>query len=69
MNENNSKDLNEYKYILIDNSDPNLMWNCALSIVVFIILFFYVYMNWKPLCSNKFENMTNSINTSSVMEI
>ena len=37
----NSKD---YKYILVDRSDPLLMWNCAVSIIVFILLLFYCFI-------------------------
>lgn len=49
MNINNNSQ--EYKYILIDRSDPNLMWNCALSIIVFIFLIYFIFINWVPKCS------------------
>lgn len=61
----NSKD---YKYILIDYSDSSLMWNCAVSILFFLILFFYIFMNWRPKCSNtsKFEDMPRMFDLGSI---
>jgi hypothetical protein len=58
----------DYKYILIDRSDPELMWNCAVSIIVFIILLFFLYMNWKPLCStaSSFDKMSGLIDANSI---
>jgi hypothetical protein len=64
-NNTNSKD---YKYILIDYSDTSLMWNCAVSILFFLILLFYIFMNWRPKCSNttKFEDMTRTFDLGSI---
>ena len=33
-----SEDSDNYKYILIDYTDPTLMWNSAVSILVFLIM-------------------------------
>jgi uncharacterized integral membrane protein len=59
---------NNYKYILIDRSDPNLMWNCAVSIIVFIILLFFIFMNWKPLCAENtiFHQMSSIVDPESI---
>jgi hypothetical protein len=54
-----------YKYILIDQSDPVLMWNCAISIIVFMLLLFFVYMDWKPLCPNDTFTSSRSISVDS----
>jgi len=58
----------DYKYILIDRSDPELMWNCAVSIIVFVILLFFLYMNWKPKCSGSiaFEEMSGLVDGGSI---
>ena len=63
-------DSKDYKYIIVDRSDPNLMWNCAVSIVVFVILLFYIFINWKPKCSKTglFEDMTRSFDLGTVEE-
>lgn len=65
-----NKDNEETRYILIDRSDPNLMWNCALSIIVFIILIFFLYMNWKPRCStnSNFDELSGLIDASSIQQ-
>lgn len=67
MNKDNIEN-KDYKYILIDRSDPELMWNCAVSIIVFVILLFFLYMNWKPKCPGNvmFEEMTGMINSDSI---
>lgn len=57
----------DYKYILIDNSDPLLMWNCAVSILVFLLLLLFIFMNWKPKCSNtNYEDMTQIFDVGSI---
>lgn len=56
----------EYNYILIDNTDPMLMWNCAVSIIVFLLLLFFIYMNWRPICANVFENMPLRIDEGTI---
>lgn len=58
----------DYKYILIDRSDPELMWNCAVSIIVFVILLFFLYMNWKPKCPGgvMFEEMSGLVDGGSI---
>lgn len=57
----------EHKYILIDHSDPNLMWNCALSIIVFIILLMFIIRNWKPTCSGSvFEELSGLVDTNTI---
>ena len=67
MNKDNIEN-KDYKYILIDRSDPELMWNCAVSIIVFAILLFFLYMNWKPKCPGNiiFEEMGGMINGDSI---
>lgn len=56
------------KYILIDRSDPGLMWNCAVSIIVFTILLFFLFMNWKPKCPGTtiFEEITGLVDGDSI---
>ena len=67
MNKENVEN-KDYKYILIDRSDPELMWNCAVSIIVFVILLFFMYMNWKPLCSTKgFDNISGFVDSGSIV--
>jgi hypothetical protein len=63
----NSKD---YKYILVDRTDPLLMWNSAVSIIVFILLLFFIFTNWKPKCSKVglFEDMTRSFDLRTIEE-
>jgi hypothetical protein len=60
----------DYKYILIDRSDPELMWNCAVSIIVFVILFFFLYMNWKPKCKGDtaFDEFVATVDASSIAD-
>jgi hypothetical protein len=58
MNIDNINNSQEYKYILIDRSDPSLMWNCALSIIVFVFLLYFIFINWTPKC-NKTEFLDN----------
>jgi hypothetical protein len=60
----------DYKYILIDRSDPELMWNCAVSIIVFVILFFFLYMNWKPKCKGDtvFDEIAATVDASSIAD-
>ena len=67
MNKDNIEN-KDYKYILIDRSDPELMWNCAVSIIVFIILLFFLYINWKPKCrgNNAFEEMSGLVDAGSI---
>ena len=62
-------DNDDSKYILIDRSDPNLMWNCAVSIIVFAILLFFLFMNWKPKCFNDamVDNIIATIDGDSVV--
>jgi hypothetical protein len=69
MNKDNNEN-KDYKYILIDRSDPELMWNCAVSIIIFVILLFFVYMNWKPKCPGNimFEQMSNLVDTNSIRD-
>ncbi len=64
------EDSNNYKYILIDYNDPTLMWNCAVSILVFLILFFFIFMNWKPVCSfsGGFDLMSSNFDLSSIQQ-
>jgi hypothetical protein len=59
----------ESKYILVDRSDPGLMWNCAVSIIVFTILLFFIFMNWKPKCSGatSFDEIMGTVNETSVV--
>lgn len=61
---------NDYKYILIDRSDPNLMWNCAVSIIVFVILLFFFFMNWKPQCATTttFKEMSSLVDGASIQD-
>ena len=64
----NKTESKDYKYILIDNSDPTLMWNCAVSILVFLVLIFYIFMNLRPKCSNtsKFEDMSRTFDLGTI---
>jgi hypothetical protein len=66
--DNSNTNDKEYKYILVDRTDPELMWNCAVSIIVFIILMFFLFMNWKPKCQNStiFEDMLPSVDADSI---
>lgn len=68
MNKDNT-DNKDYKYILVDRSDPELMWNCAVSIIVFGLLIFFFFMNWKSKCptTSTFENMLPSIDDESIV--
>lgn len=75
MNKNNfdnkdNIDNKDYKYILIDRSDPELMWNCAVSIIVFVILLFFLYMNWKPKCPGNimFDDMSGLVDSGSIQQ-
>ena len=67
MNTNDSYE-DDSKYILIDRSDPSLMWNCAVSIIIFAILLFFIFMNWKPQCSNNaiFENIAGIVDGKTI---
>lgn len=69
MNKNDTYN-DESKYILIDRSDPGLMWNCAVSIIVFAILLFFIFMNWKPRCSGTttFEEILGKVSDNSVID-
>jgi hypothetical protein len=71
MNNNlKSEDSDNYKYILIDYTDQNLMWNSAVSIIVFLILFFFIFMNWRPRCANTsiFEDMSGNFDLGSIQQ-
>lgn len=65
-----SEDSNNYKYIFIDYTDPTLMWNSAVSILVFLILFFFIFMNWRPKCSitGGFEDMRGNFDLGSIQQ-
>jgi hypothetical protein len=66
MHKDNTPDP-KYKYIIIDHSDPNLMWNCALSIIVFIILLMFLIRNWKPKCSGSvFEELSGLVDSDTI---
>ena len=58
----------ESKYILIDRSDPTLMWNCAVSIIVFAILLLFLFMNWKPRCPGNtiYEDILGTVDGESI---
>lgn len=60
----------DYKYILVDRSDPLLMWNCAVSIIAFLLLLYFIFTNWKPKCSKVglFEDMSRSIDLRTIEE-
>ncbi len=60
----------DYKYILVDRSDPLLMWNSAVSLIAFILLLYVIFSNWKPKCSKVgiFEDMTRSIDLGTIEE-
>jgi hypothetical protein len=69
MNKNDTCN-DESKYILIDRTDPGLMWNCAVSIIVFAILLFFIFMNWKPKCpgTTSFEEIMGRVSDNSVID-
>ena len=69
MNKNETCN-DESKYILIDRADPGLMWNCAVSIIVFAILLFFIFMNWKPKCpgTTVFEEIAGTVNDKSIID-
>lgn len=68
MNIDNINNSQEYKYILIDRSDPSLMWNCALSIIVFVFLIYFIFTNWTPKCSKmkSFDDLPRVFDTDSL---
>ena len=72
MNNNlKSENYDNYNYILIDYNDPTLMWNFAVSVVVFLVLLFFILMNWQPRCTNTkiFDEMISGFDMSSLREI
>jgi len=64
-----NESLPDINYITIDRSDPELMWNCAVIVCVIIILLIFWYINYYPLPNNtiQFENITSSVNPSSIL--
>jgi hypothetical protein len=61
------KTTKEYKCILVEPTDPMLMWNCAVIIAVFIIFIIVIYLNWKPICSNQPSKTGMPVDASSLL--